>query len=66
MISGGGMSIVIINDSANTLNVYPAAGAKINQLANNIAYTLTANTTAQFFGIANPAISGSWYSIKSA
>lgn len=57
-----GSSILIVNTSANTLNVYPAAGAKINALANNIAVTQSANSRVQYFATAN----NQWYSFTSA
>jgi hypothetical protein len=43
-----GMSITVINTSANTSLVYPASGAKINDQATDAAFSLPANATLQF------------------
>lgn len=54
-----GMTIMIANDTANTLIVYPAAAASINQSANNIGYNVSANTNVLFFAVT----SNRWYTI---
>ena len=43
-----GMVLIITNTNANSLLVYPAAGAAINSLAANAAFTQVANATLQF------------------
>lgn len=40
---------VVYNGGANTLNVYPPSGGKINQLTTNIAIILPTNTAAMFW-----------------
>jgi hypothetical protein len=54
-----GMSIVITNTSANSLNVYPASTAQINALAANVALTQTAGATLQFVAMSTTQ----WYTI---
>jgi len=43
-----GLSIAVTNESANSLDVYPAAGEAINALGANGAYALAAATTVVF------------------
>ena len=54
-----GMTIAIVNSSANTLLVYPASGAAINSLATNVGYSHVTLATLQYI-----AISGTqWYTV---
>jgi hypothetical protein len=54
-----GSRIVIRNsDSADTLKIYPASGAKINALSTDQAYTLLAGSTIELFAISTTQ----WYS----
>lgn len=46
--STAGMVLYITNASANPVNVYPATGARVNNLAVNAAFTLGANATVHF------------------
>ena len=46
--SVAGMILFVTNDSATTLNVYPASGASINAAAANVAYSLPTKATVQF------------------
>jgi hypothetical protein len=55
----GGMVITIVNTSGNTLNVYPATGAKINSLATNAAYTQVAGATLQYIALDSTR----WYTV---
>jgi predicted RecA/RadA family phage recombinase len=41
-------TIIVINQSASTLKVYPAIGAAINQLTANSNYNMSTNTSAHF------------------
>lgn len=43
-----GMVLYITNTSGTTVNVYPATGARINNLATNAAFSLGANATVHF------------------
>jgi hypothetical protein len=54
-----GMSIVIVNSSANTVLVYPAAGAAINSLATNVGYNQVTLATLQYIAIS----STQWYTV---
>ena len=57
--SVAGMRVMIRNNTANTLYVYPASGSAINLLSTNAAYQQSANTTNEFY-----CISGTqWYSL---
>jgi hypothetical protein len=42
------MLIYVTNDSATTLNVYPASGASINAAGTNVAYSLPTKATVQY------------------
>jgi hypothetical protein len=54
-----GMTVVIVNTSANTLLVYPASGAAINSLSTNVGYSHATLATLQYI-----AISGTqWYTV---
>jgi hypothetical protein len=54
-----GMKLGILNNSTNTINIYPAVGAQINALTTNVPLTLTvgskttlvATTTTQWYSI---------------
>ena len=54
-----GMAIVIVNTSANTLLVYPAAGAAINSLSTNVGYSHVTLATLQYIAIS----STQWYTV---
>jgi hypothetical protein len=56
-----GMDILILNNAASTLNVFPANGAsdQINSLGANNAYTLSANNKARFVATTD----SQWYTI---
>jgi hypothetical protein len=54
-----GMAIIITNTSANSLLVYPAAGAQINALAANAAYTQTTLATLQYVALT----ATQWYTV---
>jgi hypothetical protein len=54
-----GMRILVRNsDSADTLNIYPASGAQINDLGTDTAYELLPNGAIEFFAISTTQ----WYS----
>lgn len=70
-VSDAGMSMTVINSTANELDLYanPLANSKnggatdkINGAANNAAYVIAAGATVQFVC----AKAGSWYALKSA
>jgi len=52
-----GVSIKIVNTSANSVNVFPAAGGTINSLAANAAFVLTSNSRVEF----SASSSTQWY-----
>ena len=52
-----GMVIIVNNTSATNLNVYPASGAAINNLATNAAYTHVAGGSLQYYAVS----STQWY-----
>ena len=54
-----GMAITIVNTSANTLLVYPAAGAQINALAANVAFSQPTLGTIQFISLTGTQ----WYTV---
>ena len=54
-----GMTIYITNTSANSLLVYPASGATINELATNAGYTQATKATIHYVA----ASSTQWYSV---
>ena len=54
-----GMVLIINNTSANTLNVYPAAGGAVNSGSANAAYSHTSGASIQYY-----ATSGTqWYTV---
>ena len=57
--SVAGLSIMVRNNTANTLYVYPASGSTINLLTANAAYQLGANSTNQFYCVS----STQWFSL---
>ena len=61
-IGVAGMSITIINASANSMNIFPDVGSTINAGAANVAYALAAGKTAQFV----TTIAGAWHALLSA
>jgi hypothetical protein len=54
-----GMVLIVNNTSVNSMNVYPAAGAAINGLATNAAYTHVSNASLQYYAIS----SSQWYTV---
>jgi len=54
-----GMSIAIVNSSANSLLVYPATGAAINSLSTNVGYSHVTLATLQYIAIS----STQWYTV---
>ena len=54
-----GMTIYITNTSANSLLVYPASGAAINELSTNVALTHATKATIHYVA----ASSTQWYSV---
>lgn len=57
-----GREISVTNTSANSMNVFPFVGDKINALSVNAAFAVAAGKTCSFFS----AASGQWYSLLSA
>lgn len=58
-----GEDLVVINAAAaNSMNVYPATGEKINAIAANGAFAMAANKVAAFY-ISGP---GQWHSLLTA
>lgn len=57
-----GSFLTVINDTANTVNVYPAVGDKINALATNAAFSLNAGKAADCYC----AVAGTWHIVLSA
>lgn len=58
-----GAQIVVINaDAADSMNVFPTSGDKINALAADAAFAMAANKTAHFYC----AVDGTWNSILTA
>jgi hypothetical protein len=45
-----GVSQVVINGTATSMNVFPATGEAINALANDAAYAVAAGKTVRFYG----------------
>lgn len=58
-VAVAGMVLILNNTSANTVNVYPAAGATINSLATNAAYTHSSNSSLQYYAVS----STQWYTV---
>lgn len=54
-----GMVLIINNISATDMNVYPAVGAAINNLATNSAYTHIAGSSLQYYAVS----STQWYTV---
>jgi len=48
-----GQFVLVYNGGANSLDVYPASGASINELSANTPVAVVANATTLFFGIAS-------------
>ncbi len=58
-----GEDLIVINAAAaNSMNVYPATGEKINALAANAAFAMAANKTALFVITG----AGQWHAILTA
>lgn len=55
-----GMTITVINNGLNALNVYPASGASINSLSTNVAYSLLVGARLQFIALS----STKWYTLN--
>jgi hypothetical protein len=57
-VSVPGMSVTVINAAAaNSMNVFPQSGDKINALSANAAFALAANKTATFYCVT----AGQWH-----
>ena len=58
--ASAGLTVVVVNQGANTLNVYPASGAQIDAAGTNVAVTLVvaASTTYQ------ASSSTQWYTVQ--
>jgi hypothetical protein len=54
-----GMILIINNTSVENLNVYPAAGAKINDLLTNASYSHVAGSSLQYYAIS----ATQWYTV---
>lgn len=57
-----GLVVVVVNAGANSANVFPASGDKINALSANTAFAVANGKTAIFF----VGVDGNWYSILTA
>lgn len=55
-------SLVVVNDTATSANIFPSTGDSINALGANAAFALAAGKTAEFFSI----VTGKWHGILSA
>jgi hypothetical protein len=67
-IAVAGYRIIIRNNSANTIQVYPNTDANINSGANNTAVTLPTSAAIEYF-CSTSAISnlgGRWYTLNSS
>jgi len=66
-IAVAGYRIIIRNNTANTVNVYPNIGANINAGGTNAPVTLTTSSAVEYFcstsAIAN--VGGHWYTLNS-
>jgi hypothetical protein len=66
-IAVAGYRIIIRNNTANTVNVYPNIGANINTGGTNAPVTLTTSSAVEYFcstsAIAN--VGGHWYTLNS-
>lgn len=54
-----GMMLIVNNRSANTVNVYPASGGAINDLAANAAYVHSSGASLQYYATS----SSQWYTV---
>jgi hypothetical protein len=67
-IAVAGYRIIVRNNSASTLRVYPNIGANINGGTSNVSVTLSASASIEYFcstsAVAN--IGGNWYTLNSA
>jgi len=57
-----GMTLTIINASANSMNIFPDLGSTINAGSANAAYALAAGKTCQFV----TTLAGAWHAMLSA
>ena len=66
-IAVAGYRIIIRNNSANTLNVYPNTGANINSASINVPITLTSSAAVEYFcsTSATSNVGGRWYTLNS-
>lgn len=66
-IAVAGYRIVIRNNSANTVSVYPNTGANINSGTNNVPTTLNASSSVEYFCStgATSNVGGRWYTLNS-
>ena len=66
-VAAAGYRIIVRNNSANTLNVYPNTGANINSGSINIPATLTSAAAVEYFCSTSAAsnVGGIWYTLNS-
>lgn len=66
-IAVAGYRIIIRNNSANTLRVYPNTGANVNSGLINTAVTLSASASTEYFcsTSATSNVGGTWYTLNS-
>ena len=57
-----GLSVVVINAAANSMNMFPSTGDQINALGANVAFALAGAKTATFYCVN----AGQWHTILSA
>lgn len=50
VVSALGKRVVIFNDGANAVNIFPASGGAIDALGANAAYSLAAGASREFYG----------------
>lgn len=58
--AAAGYRIIIKNRTANPLNLYPASGAKINDLVNNEAFVMPADASLEFYA----SSSTQWFTLN--
>jgi hypothetical protein len=55
-----GLRMTIVNEGANSVNVYPASGAQVNSLATNAAYSLAVGARLDFVSTTTTK----WYTLN--
>lgn len=60
--SGSGDTYTVVNKTANSINVWPASGFKINNGSADAAQAIAAGKSAQFISLGN----GNWIAVVSA